>query len=164
MTMTHSGSPRTLLVAFALLAGAAGCLPIPLTYTDSPSIVGQLARSDGTPLAGARIALSTAYEDSTCATPAAGTVTDSAGWFRLAATAHREPFIILLPIDRLRCYSVCGESEGALKQAYGTCLINERPPDRVLRCTEWPPEGTREGTRLSCFARRLDGDAQSDTL
>lgn len=94
----------------AAVLGAQGCLPIPYTKRVSPAIDGVYRRSDETPVAGARMVLSTEYNDSTCATPAQSTTTDSDGRFAFASTTRRQSYVLLLPYDALYCYRVCGDT------------------------------------------------------
>lgn len=92
--MTMPPGPGRLISLLALTAAlsAGGCILAEKTVTLSPPIRGHYERGDGTPIAGARVVVSTLVRDSTCANPAARTTTDAQGRFELPATRYRQRF------------------------------------------------------------------------
>lgn len=148
-----------LLAGLLVLAGAAACIPIPNTVTLSPAIEGRYERSDGQPVAGARVVLSTAGADSACANPAASAVTDNQGRFQLPATTRREPVVLLIPnLDRAFCYRICGGASEPLLRSGGRCAVRRVPPNQAVRCVEYPVFQRPDSTRLACYYRVRDTD------
>ena len=131
------------ILAWAMVLGAAGCIPVRHSVTLAPPIVGQLQRSDGTPVAGVQVAVSTSSRDSTCASAAAITTTDSTGTFELPAITRRE-YILLIPVDRVFPYALCVGRADSLRIAYrGTGGGYREQPTHVLGCVQAPANGTR---------------------
>src|SRR3982750_3599166 len=98
-------------IAAGVVLGAAGCLPIAWVEELSPPIVGVFRGADGvTPALGVGVALSHAFHDSTCTTPALQSVTDSAGGFRFPATQVQHRFVMLVPFDPVApTYNLCAQ-------------------------------------------------------
>lgn len=142
------------ILAVVAVCAAGGCLPIPYTVIQSPPIVGQLQRSNGSPIAGTRVILSGVYGDSTCTDAAAYTTTDSAGNFELPVTTRRMPYIVLGPHTYGSHFQVCIESAGTLSRAYEGDTYPSRPPYRgatlVLSCVAAPEPEPQNGARVSC--------------
>ncbi|HET7464354.1 MAG TPA: carboxypeptidase-like regulatory domain-containing protein [Longimicrobium sp.] len=139
----------------ALLA-APGCLPIPWTMTLSPDIDGRFLDEAGQPVAGARVALSTASSDSTCANPALNATTDADGRFAFPARKQRQKFIILLPIDYFIAYRLCAGDGPPFRPGYvGSGGIGSvRPDSLVCRPTVMAPSSSAP---LTCDSRRRRG-------
>jgi hypothetical protein len=154
MAATRRPSRRPLLTACAcaLLCGA--CLPIAHTVTLSPAIEGTYRHEDGTPMAGAPLALSTAYNDSTCANPSHRTTTDTAGRFAFPATRHRQRYILLLPYDALFGYTICG-GEPPTTTLYSTSYMHRVPAYAYVTCTRLtvPEPTTRRRTHCTSSRR-----------
>ncbi|HEX2203161.1 MAG TPA: hypothetical protein VHG91_07675 [Longimicrobium sp.] len=143
----------------AAVLGVAGCLPFPRSWTVSPDLEGAYLRADGTPAAGAPVALSTEAADSTCTEPRARATTDASGRFAFAEVRHREAVTILLPIDRIFCYSVCAGETPVSRPAFSDCSFRDEPPPTGLDCREVPPDERAErGRPVVCTRRRLDDD------
>jgi hypothetical protein len=144
--------PLVTACAGALLCGA--CLPIARTVTDSPAIAGTYRHEGGRPVAGAPLALSIAYGDSTCTRARFRTTTDSAGRFAFPAIRHRERIIILLPVDRLFGYTLCG-GETATTTIYAPSYMHSAPDSSAVECIHLAvPE--LDGRRTSCRGRTLE--------
>lgn len=148
--MTATRLPLLIACAGALLCGA--CLPIANTVTDAPAIVGTYRHEDGSPVAGAPLALSVEYGDSTCARAGRRTATDAAGNFAFPAVRHRERFILLLPVDRLFTYTLCGGDAGATALYHGSRLHSVSDSATVTCIRLAVPEPT-DGRRTSCRGR-----------
>lgn len=128
----------------------AGCVPIPNTVALSPAVTGTLKRDDRTPVAGAPLTLSVEYADSTCASPALRTLTDSAGRFAFPAVTRRERFTAVL-FERLLCYSVCGGA--AAGPMYHACFLHSVPPADTLSCAVSAAETAANERRTWCMHR-----------
>jgi len=72
-----------------VLSTAACPLPIARTEALSAPVAGVLRQSDGAPISGARLSVSTDIDDSACAHAVLETTTDSAGAFRFPGTEKR---------------------------------------------------------------------------
>ena len=137
----------------------AACLPIPNTYHLAPPIIGVYEYSDGRSLSGASVAVSTEPGDSSCATPAFRTTTDSLGTFRMPETKVHYRFIVLVPFDRVAPnYYFCASVADTLRPVFHGWARSTSRPDS-LRCTqamgvatplvtcsgwlEWVPRGAR---------------------
>lgn len=114
----------------------AACVPIPQTARLSPTLVGTLQREDGTPLAGARLALSVAHEDSTCRTPERFTTVDSAGRFEFPAVMKREQWTPVL-FERLLSYYICAGEAG--DPVYQASYLHFVPAADTLSCITYAP-------------------------
>lgn len=157
MAATRHPSRRPLLTACAcsLLCGA--CLPIAHTVTLSPAIAGTYRHEDGTPVTGAPLALSTAYNDSTCASPSLRTTTDAAGGFAFPATRHRQRYVLLLPYDAIYEYTICG-GEPATSTLHSTSYMHGVPASAYVTCTRLAvPEPTTR-RRTHCTSSRRPGE------
>lgn len=158
--MTHS-LPSTIVIA--ALACAAGCIPGAVRATLSPHMMGVYTREDGSPVAGARMLLSTAAGDSTCIRPASSAATDAAGRFEFAAITRREP-LLLIPLDRVNCFYVCGESSGSPLASYRGCVGAETPPSVLIQCVAAYQILDRTQPRFACRARprTYSGSSEGD--
>jgi len=104
---------------------------------------------------GARIAVSTGYDDSVCAHATLATATDSAGTFRLPGTEKRYHVMWVIPnLDRVAPgYRLCVSSDEGLQTAYvGRGSLTVPAPLDSLTCFEWAWNG-RTRVTCSCFAR-----------
>jgi hypothetical protein len=155
MTTRRGYARRALFLAGAAMLGLAGCLPIPYTVTLSPEIEGLYLRQDGAPVAGARVAVSIASGDSTCAKPRVSATTDASGRFTLPATRRHKAFVWLIPFEEMICYQLCaGKGETFSGVAYDYCRLNGVPESESLLCIESPAPAGREGTEVACESRR----------
>jgi len=146
------------LLGLAVAFAAAACLPIPHTVTLSPGIDGHLTDAGGAPVAGARVVVSTALHDSTCTRPAVTATTAADGSFTLAAVKNREGFVLLLPMDRTFCYTVCtAAGNGALRGGYDACPLHRVPSRLTLDCVQAAEPG--QEPRIACVERRPGGSA-----
>jgi hypothetical protein len=149
------GLPSAVALCFLTLGTAACPLPIAHTEVLSAPVVGVLSRSDGTRISGARVAVSTDYDDSVCAHAALETTTDSAGTFRLPATQKRYRVSWVVPnLDRFPPgYRLCVATDEGLQTGYfGSGSLRAPAPLDSLTCLEW---AWNDSTRVtcSCFAR-----------
>lgn len=152
MAVSRRPSRLPFLIAFAgaLLCGA--CLPIAHTRTLSPAIEGTYRHEDGTPVAGAPLALSITFNDSTCASPSLRTTTDAAGRFTFAATRQRQRYVLLLPYDALYSYTICG-GEPTTSTLYTVNYLHRVPASAFVTCTQFAvPEPS--GRRAYCTSSR----------
>jgi hypothetical protein len=149
---SHLLPPAAALGAIALVFAA--CVPIPQTATLAPAIDGSLKRQDGAPLVGERLALSVAYEDSTCLTPALLTNVDSAGGFAFPAVTKRERWTPVL-FDRVLCYSICGGQGG--DPVHQACYLHAVPTAVTLPCVVYDPPTAPAERRTVCLAARRPG-------
>lgn len=142
----------------AAVAGTAGCFPV--TRTTSPAIDGEYTLSDGTPVAGAHVALSTGRDDRRCARARTRVVTDAAGRFTIPATHRREIAFLLLPLEHVAVYNVCAGREAAFDTTAHESLHALPVPDRIwLDCVEAAAPEAGGGTRVACvLGRRPDED------
>ncbi len=141
------------LLMLAMALTATGCLPIPHRVALSPPILGQLQRSDGTPLAGAQVILSDASRDSTCAKVAASTTTDIEGRLALPATTRRRSILLVAPHTPAgSCFRVCVGSADALTCAYEQFIYpklgRHRGPAYSLRCVQ--AQASQDSTHVTC--------------
>jgi hypothetical protein len=151
MAATARSSRLLLVIACAVALFCGACLPIANTVTLSPAIAGTYRHEDGTPVAGAPLALSTAYNDSTCASPSLRTTTDAAGRFTFPARRHRERFTIVL-FERLLDYTICG-GEPATSTLYTASYMHRIPASVSVTCTRFTvPEPS--GRRTHCTSSR----------
>jgi len=129
--------------------------PNPHTEALSAPVVGVLRQSDGAPISGARVRVSTDYDDSVCARATLETTTDSAGTFRLPGTEKRYRIRWVVPnLDRAPPgYRLCVSVGGGLQAAYfGRGSLQAPAPLDSLTCLEWAWDGRTQVT-CSCFAR-----------
>lgn len=141
----------TLALGCTLLCGA--CVPIAHTITVAPAVEGTFRNEDGTPVAGAPLALARVYADSTCASPSHRTTTDATGRFAFPRTRKRERFILLLPVDRLFQYTVCGGG-GAVSAMYSANYLHAVPDATSVNCIQMTVPEPTTGRRTSCTGRR----------
>ena len=144
----------TVRMASALAAAtllATGCLPIPHTVTRAPAIAGRYSDGDGRPVAGARLALSTAGNDSTCTRPTQSTTSDAEGRFNFSAERRRRRFLLLFP-DQLLCYTLCGGTGTDFTPGHRSCHFLLSNSALTLDCgqTVMAPQRTAP---LECFDR-----------
>jgi hypothetical protein len=144
------------LLSLPLLAGAfvSGCLPIKVTYLESPQVRGSYRDADGTPIAGARVVVSTEYGDPRCYKAAAQTVTADDGTFFLPETKRTERFIILLPFDRLVSYNLCLTLRDTLRPAYRDASLHRAREPGGLQCFAWT---SASRSRVNCGERETWG-------
>jgi hypothetical protein len=147
-------SRAPLLIASAAALLCAACLPIAHTVTQAPAIAGTYQHEDGSPVAGASLALTVAYNDSTCARASLRTATDSAGRFAFPAIRHRERFIILLPIDRVFGYAVCG-GEAPMTPLYDDIYMHTAPDSAAVTCIQLAVPEPTNGRSTSCRGRTV---------
>ena len=155
----HGGRGWMALVAIAAAAlGTAGCFPV--TRIVAPRIDGEYTLPDGTPVAGAHVALTTTHDDLRCADARARTVTDAAGRFSIPAVRRREIVFILLPLEYVAEYQVCAGREAAFDTTAFESPFALPAPDRVwLDCVEAAAPESGGGTRVACvLGRRPDDD------
>lgn len=142
------------VIACAAAVLWAGCVPIPRTATLSPPVVGTLQRDDRVPLAGERLVLSVAHNDSTCTRPSQSATVDSAGRFAFAAVRQRESFTPVL-FDRVLCYSICGGQSA--DPVYSTCFMHSAPAADTLACVAPAVRGADADGRIHCLHRPRRG-------
>lgn len=134
------------IVICALAPCTAGCpLPIAHTETLSPPLVGVFTHDDGTPVPGARVAVSSEWGDAACVHATRLTTTDSAGLFRLPATEKRHRILWIIPgFDyAMPTYNLCVATENAqfayrgyLSSRWLAPLGGEGSLDSIT-CLEW---------------------------
>lgn len=134
-----------------------GCLYVPIPYTEgaSPPLAGRYQASTGMPIAGARLAVSSHSNDSTCTRAAHRTITDSAGRFVFDRTTVRRGGVLLFPpIEHfVNEYWLCaGVDDSTLRPLYqGWGSRNERAPLDSVVCLQWQ---WRDRTRNTCSVGR----------
>src|SRR5206468_5420250 len=108
---------------------------------------------DGTPLIGARVAITNDEGRTSCAHTSARTFTDSAGVFRFPPTTHIQRWIVLVPpVERFfNWYGVCaGPADSALDLAYDGSVRLRGSADRsagdTLNCLQWTWRGRARAT------------------
>ncbi len=99
------------------------------------------------------MALSIEYNDSTCTRPNLRTATDSAGNFAFPPIRHRERIIILLPIDRIFGYAMCG-GEAPTTELYAANYMHTAPDSFAVTCIHLAV-AELDGRRTSCRGRTL---------
>lgn len=137
-------------LALSLALVLAACVPIPQTATLSPTLVGTLQREDRTPLAGARLALSVAHEDSTCRAPSSFTTVDSAGGFAFPAVTKREGWTPVL-FERVLSYYICAGEAG--DPVYQASYLHSVPAADSLACVTYDPPFAAGERRTLCRSR-----------
>jgi hypothetical protein len=145
MSNRRSRAAHWLLVVSAAFV-ATGCLPIPMTYRESPAIVGTLRGTSDVSPVGVRLVLSTTYRDSTCTQAASEAVTDARGTFQFAGIQHRSWFFPLLPFERFGTYRLCAATDSARFLLHSENYLHRPPRHAALDCAAWHAHGTIEGT------------------
>jgi len=154
--ITQDATRRRWGAAVALLtAGAGACLPIPWTRVVSSPMAGRYLAADGSPVAGARVVLSTADGDSTCAAPAAEGTSDSAGRFGIAATTQRERYFFLVG-DAAYCPHFCAGSGMPGRPASSDCGQTPDSASRAVACSIDRRQRANDSLRVTCIHRRGD--------
>jgi hypothetical protein len=121
-----------------LCLGSAACLPIRVTYRDSPPLTGIYRAADGTPVAGGRVFVAGGFSRSGCEKPRVEARTDLSGRFRLAESKHVEKYIVLLPIDRFTAYTLCLPAGDSVWTAYRSASLGMAPASGGrLDCFQW---------------------------
>ena len=140
----------------AFMIGVQGCfLPLPFNENGSPPLSGIVQGSDGRPVAGRRIVVSSTYDDSTCSKARASAITDSAGRFTLPHTLVRRRGILLIPpFERFwNSFTLCSDTpaDTVTRAIYdGQVGLGTEAPPQTISCYEWVWQG-RE--RVSCSTR-----------
>ena len=135
---------RGLLLCSLVLATSGCFIPVPFNEPGSPVVVGQYRQRDGTPAAGARLAVThDPHDPATCTDARVLAVTDSAGTFRLPATTVRRRGLLLIPpIERFwNSYGLClSTADSALHLgATGAVMLggSDHAKTDSLACLEW---------------------------
>ncbi|MFL5562944.1 MAG: carboxypeptidase-like regulatory domain-containing protein [Gemmatimonadaceae bacterium] len=139
---------RLTAAVLASLIALAGCyLPVHFVEPASPLLSGTYLGSDGQPVAGARVAVTShTYDDAHCRRATVRATTDSAGRFHFQSTTIERKGILLVPaIERFfNAYAICtGATDSSLRIAYiGRVPLRAElvPPDTVS-CLQWMWEG-----------------------
>jgi len=137
------GVVKTPHVFLPILLGFSACLPIPRTDRGSPRVLGNYRRADGTPVAGASLAVSTGEKGPPCSGTLTKTVTDSTGHFELPETQVHHSFTMLVG-DFMVLYDVCAYDGSQWHKLYRGQSHRDPPKEVVLECTE--PIQANEGT------------------
>jgi len=142
----------------AAVVGTAGCFPV--TRITSPRIDGEYTLPDGTPVAGAHVALSIGHDDRQCARAQTRVMTDAAGRFTIPATHRREIVFLLLPLEHIAVYNVCAGREAVFDTTAHESLDALPVPDRIwLDCVDRAAPEADGGTRVACvLGRRPEED------
>ena len=136
---------RAYVRAGLVVAAAAACyLPAGILEPAAPALVGRYLRSDGTPAAGAVIALDIDGVDETCSEAQGRGATDSAGVFHVGATIVRRGWVMIIPpLERFfNHYTLClGAADSVLHPAYSN-MVRIHTPDLwagsdTVTCQEW---------------------------
>lgn len=139
------------LASFGALSVSGCWLPVSFTERASPVVIGTYSQRDGTPAAGARVAVTSHSGDATCSRASERGTTDSAGVFRLRATTARRRGLWIVPaIERFgNAYWLCaGATDTSLQRAYGgVVLFAVATPTDSITCLEWSWQGR---TRVTC--------------
>jgi len=138
--------------AIALSLGTTGCfLPVRITERASPPITGDFMRSDGSPAAGMRIAVTDSYRKDACQRSRLRTTVDSAGAFVLPGMTREVHWVLIMPpVERFStAYRFCvGTSDSTLRLAYeGYSSLDPHAPGDTLSCFQWDWQGL---VRINC--------------
>lgn len=87
---------RTLRILAALLP-VTGCIPVHWVQPASPPLYGRFRQADGTPAAGAGVAVSSDYRDPNRARASHRAYVDSTGVFRLSPTTIVQRWVLVIP-------------------------------------------------------------------
>jgi hypothetical protein len=136
-----------------MLATQACFLPVPYNESGSPRLVGFMRRSDGSPAAGWRVAVSNSYDN--CSKAQASATTDSAGQFELPRTLVRRYGVLLVPAFESfgNSFTLCSSRGGdsAMHVIYkGFVGLSVDPQLQTVFCSEWMWE---ERDRIACSTR-----------
>lgn len=130
---------RVTFVIALLSPAIAGCyLPVNYKEPASPKLIGVYRRADGAPAAGARLAVTSHQDDSTCARAAVHTTADSDGRFVLDSSEIQRHGLLLFPAFEhfANSYWVCAaSSDSAFHVALNNSLWFGRDsgkPDTVV--------------------------------
>jgi hypothetical protein len=104
-------------------------------------------------VAGARVVLSTADDDSTCANPAAEGTSDSTGRFGIAATTQRERYFSLIG-DAAYCPHYCTGRGAPSRPASSGCGQTPDSASRAVACSIDRRQHANHSLRITCRARR----------
>ena len=124
-----------IMIAVVIVSwGLAACLPIPYSERLSPALSGTIRNADGSAVEGVTIAVSSAWEPTSCMKVGARTTTDSSGHFALPEVRQHNSWIVLLG-DQVSWYHVCA-LEGDSAAVIFTWSDLGHPPKTVsLQCT-----------------------------
>ncbi|MFL5613026.1 MAG: hypothetical protein ACJ796_05130 [Gemmatimonadaceae bacterium] len=146
---------RHLRCAWPILTVAltACVLPLNVTESGSPALVGVIHRDDGTPAVGTRVAITNDQGHTSCAHTTARTFTDSAGVFRFPPTTLVQRWVLIIPpVERfVNWYGVCaGPADSALELAYHGIVSlqygGERATVDSVNCLRWTWRGRARAT------------------
>ena len=140
-------------ISLGALGALLGCpLPIARTEAASAPVIGRLLREDGTPVAGASLAVSTEWDDGGCTSAVTRTRSDRSGRFELPGTeAHYRTTWFVPNLDRVAgSFAVCAGTGDTLQLslAYtgrGSLAPYARPD--TLSCVVWQ---WAERERVTC--------------
>jgi hypothetical protein len=142
-----------------------GCvLPLNVKEAGSPALVGIVHHDDGTPVIGARVAITNDQGRASCSHTSARSYTDSAGIFRLAPTIYVQRWVMLVPpIEKFfSWYGVCaGPSDSLLELTYEDLLPlhyrAEAHAADTLSCLQWM---WRDRPRTTCTGAHAEDRIQ----
>jgi len=127
----------------AMLLALSACLPVPRTTRASPRVLGSYRHADGTPVAGASIAVSTGDKGPVCGGTLTKTVTDSTGHFEIPETQVHHSFTMVVG-EFMALYSICALSGAQWQQLYREQSRRDPPKEVILECVA--PLDASEGT------------------
>ena len=143
------------LLRFCVLAAflpVTGCIPVHQVEPASPPLYGRFRRADGTPAGGARVALTSHYNDPSCAKASERAFVDSNGIFRLRpTTAVLRWLVVIPPVERFgRGYHLCAGVDGSLVnrayEGYVALWDTSTVARDSLMCQEWIWQGRSQVT------------------
>jgi len=133
----------TCLSFVALLAAVASCLPLPIPHTElaTPKVSGVLTQSDGTPMAGAVVAVTNEGRDSSCQKFAVRDTTDSKGRFELPTIKEHRRIFWLTMIENFgqTWYELCVQPADSLERAQRSARtsVETHRSGGSVRCLQW---------------------------
>lgn len=138
---------RTALVT-ALSSGITGCLPLPIPHMEqvTPAVTGTLRNSDGSPIVGARVAVTHTRKDVACTGRGARGVTDARGQFALPEAKVRSGIVWISLMENFgqTWYWLCAGRDSAASS----------PGDSLTRPLRTSITGSFRGDTLDCVAWR----------
>ena len=160
MPFRNASRATTVALLPALVLGAAtACIPLPIPHMAqaTPPVTGTLYASDGTPVAGERVAATDHERDRSCTRAGGRAITDARGRFAMPEVKVRRRIFWFTMMENfgMTGYWLCA---GPADSAMGTAprqrsnVAGHFLGDTVA-CLEWR---WREAERLACNSSRLD--------
>jgi len=132
----------TWLALSGWLLALAACVPLPIPHTElaTPKVSGILMRSDGTPMAGAVVAVTNEGHDATCRKFAVRDTTDAQGRFELPTIKEHRRILWLTMMENFgqTRYELCAQPADSLARAQRSARTSVvTRPGGSLDCLQW---------------------------